>query len=53
MLRSLVLIPLALLAACGAKSSDGSSPDEARALNDAAAKLDTGNTTDTDQGNAQ
>ena len=53
MRRALFLLPLALLAACGSKSADGSSPDEQRALNDAAARLDTSNTTADDQGNAQ
>ncbi len=69
MRRLALLLPFALLAACGSKSDGGPSPDDDRQLNEAAAALDAndsmpaGQPTDTsavngadqpsDQGNAQ
>ncbi len=65
MLRLALLIPLALLAACGPKSDNGPSPEDDRQLNDAAAALDANDATpadapavngagqSSDQGNAQ
>lgn len=56
MRRSLAFLPLFLLAACGSKADDGSSADEQRQLNAAAASIDVNNTAPNqpdDQGNAQ
>ncbi len=54
-MRALLLLPLALLAACHSSRDDGGLPaDDQRALNEAAAGLDANDATPADpQGNSQ